>query len=204
MIEKKSQIYFITAIGTDSGKTVVSAILCKALKADYWKPIQCGSPSDSDQIASLLGPDQVIHPESYYLEMPASPHAASKAEGVEVLLENFKLPSTDNVLVIEGAGGLMVPLNEENFVIDLIKCLNVKVILVANLYLGSINHTLLSIEALKSRGIPIEGIVFNGESNFESERIILKHSGLKVILRINKELVVDFEMLSKYAELLDL
>jgi dethiobiotin synthetase len=196
--------YFVTAIGTDSGKTLVSAILCRALGADYWKPIQCGSPRDSDQIKSLMGEAQIIHPETYDLKMPASPHAASKAEGVEVTLEKFILPNTTNSLIVEGAGGLMVPLNDENFVIDLIKHLNVKVILVANLYLGSINHTLLSIEALKVRNIPIEGIIFNGESNPESERIILKHSRLKVLLKIEPEPSVNSEVVNKYARLLAL
>lgn len=201
---KRSLNYFVTAIGTDSGKTVVSAILCSALGADYWKPIQCGSPRDSDQISSLLGKEQIIHPERYYLKMPASPHAASKAEGVDVILESFTLPKTDNSIIIEGAGGLLVPLNDENFVIDLIQHLNVRVILIANLYLGSINHTLLSIEALKARDVPIEGIIFNGESNPESERIILKHSGLRVLLRIEPELFINSEVVNKYARLLDL
>jgi dethiobiotin synthetase len=196
--------YFVTAIGTDSGKTLVSSILCRALEADYWKPIQCGSPRDSDQIRSLMGEAQIIHPETYDLKMPASPHAASKAEGVEVMLENFTLPKTDHSMIIEGAGGLMVPLNDECFVVDLIKHLNTKVILVANLYLGSINHTLLSIEALKARNIPIEGIIFNGASNPESERIILKHSGLRVLLRIEPEPFVNSEVVNKYASLLDL
>lgn len=198
------KIYFVTAIGTDSGKTLVSSILCRALEADYWKPIQCGSPKDSDQIRSLMGEAQIIHPETYDLKMPASPHAASKAEGVEVILEKFILPNTTNSLIVEGAGGLMVPLNEESFVIDLIQYLNVQVILVANLYLGSINHTLLSIEALKARNIPIEGIIFNGESNPESERIILKHSGLRVLLRIDPEPLIDSEVVNKYARLLAL
>lgn len=199
-----NKLYFVTATGTDAGKTLVSAILCRALGADYWKPIQCGSPRDSDQISSLLGKEQVIHPETYDLKMPASPHAASKAEGVEVVLENFTLPKTENSLIIEGAGGLLVPLNDECFVIDLIQYLNVQVILVANLYLGSINHTLLSIEALKARNIHIEGIIFNGESNPESERIILKHSGLRVLLRIEPEPFVNSEVVNKYARLLDL
>ncbi|MEQ8808331.1 MAG: dethiobiotin synthase, partial [Imperialibacter sp.] len=150
--------YFVTAIGTDSGKTLVSAIVCEALHADYWKPIQAGMPRDTDTVQSLVSNEKTqFHPEAYLLNTPASPHAAAKADGVEISLTKVKLPKTDNCLIIEGAGGLMVPLNDYDFIGDLIIELKAEVILVANLYLGSINHTLLSAEYLKAHKVPVAG-----------------------------------------------
>src|SRR5688572_23501291 len=122
--------YFVTAIGTDSGKTLASAILCEALKADYWKPVQAGLPRDADIVRSLITNTQTkIHPETHLLNTPASPHAAAKIDGVNITLSDFALPATTNSLIIEGAGGCMVPLNDNDFVIDLISSLNSEVIL---------------------------------------------------------------------------
>jgi dethiobiotin synthetase len=195
--------YFVTAIGTDSGKTLVSAILCEALQADYWKPIQAGLPRDSDTVQSLISNSITkIHPETYLLKTPASPHASAKIDGIKIILENFILPDAKNPVIIEGAGGCLVPLNEDEFVIDLINHLRMPVILVANLYLGSINHTLLTIEALLKRKIPLHGIIFNGEENIESERIIVKHSGMNVLLRISTENIIDKQAIQKYAAML--
>lgn len=195
--------YFITAIDTDSGKTLVSAILCEALHADYWKPIQAGLPRDSETVTSLVSNNRTrIHPERYLLNTPASPHAAAKIDGIKIQLHDFKVPESKNDLIIEGAGGCLVPLNDTDFVIDLIKLLNTKVILVSDLYLGSINHTLLTIEALKKRNIPVKGIVFNGESNPESERIITLHSNLPVLLRIKKEAAIDRSVIMRYSQLI--
>jgi dethiobiotin synthetase len=191
--------YFVTAIDTDSGKTFVSAILCEALDADYWKPVQAGLPKDSDTVKSLAT-NTPIHPETYLLKVPASPHASAKQSGVEISLDDFSLPKTANTLVIEGAGGCLVPLNDHNFVIDLVKPFKAEIILVADLYLGSINHTLLTIEALMNRKLKIRGIVFNGESNPESERIILLHSGLRCLLRIKKETEITPDVVKKYAQ----
>ncbi len=192
--------YFITGIDTDSGKTLVSAIMCEALKADYWKPVQAGMPTDSDVVRSLVGPTLTIHPEAYLLNTPASPHAAAKRDGVEIKIHSISLPKTTGDLVIEGAGGCLVPLNDHEFVIDLIRHFYATTILVADLYLGSINHTLLTIEALQKRDLPISGIIFNGPSNPESERIILLHSKLKCLLKIKKEDVVDKKVIRKYAD----
>lgn len=195
--------YFITAIDTDSGKTLVSAIFCEALKADYWKPVQAGLPRDADTVRKLITNQQTcIHPERYLLNIPASPHASAKADGVHIALGDFKLPDTDNALIIEGAGGCLVPINDNDFVIDLIRVLNTEVILVADLYLGSINHTLLTVEALRQRNIAVKGIVFNGEPNPESERIILKHAEIPCLLRIRKENIIDNTVVLKYADLL--
>lgn len=195
--------YFITGIDTDSGKTFVSAIFCEALKADYWKPVQAGLPRDADTVRKLITNKQTrIHPERFLLNTPASPHASAKADGVHITLDDFKLPDTNNTLIIEGAGGCLVPLNDNQFVIDLITALNSEAILVADLYLGSINHTLLTLEALRKRNIPLKGIVFNGDANPESERIILKHAEVPCLLRISKENVIDNAAVIKYADLL--
>src|SRR6478609_1676688 len=184
--------YFVTAIGTDSGKTFFSAILCEALKADYWKPIQAGLPRDAETVRSLLSNSvSKIQAETFLLKTPASPHAAAKLDGVKIELENFKLPETKNNLVIEGAGGCMVPINDEDFVIALAKKFDVEIILVSNLYLGSINHTLLTAYYLKSQKLKVKGIVFNGPANAESENIILKHTGFQCLLRIEQESKID-------------
>ncbi len=191
--------YFVTAIGTDSGKTLISAILCKALKADYWKPVQAGFPRDADTIKGLI-PNCIIHPESYLLSTPASPHAAAKIDCIEISLEKILLPKTSNSLIIEGAGGCLVPLNDKDFVIDIAQKFNSPIILVANLYLGSINHTLLTVELIKQRKLSVAGIIFNGKSNPESERIILKHSGYKTIWHVKEEPEINSETIANYAE----
>ncbi len=194
--------YFVTAIDTDSGKTFASAILCEALHADYWKPIQAGLPRDSDRVKELISNQTTaIHAERYLLNTPASPHAAAKIDNVSISLDHFLLPHTNNNLIVEGAGGCLVPVNDEHFVIDIIKKLNLEVILIADLYLGSINHTLLTVEALKARAIAVKGIIFNGQSNPESERIIMHHSKLALIGKISKEQEVSKQTVSKYAAL---
>lgn len=195
--------YFVTAIDTDSGKTMASAILCEALSADYWKPVQAGLPTDSETVRSLVTNQTTrIHPETYRLKTPASPHAAAKLDGVRINLEDFNAPETVNDLIIEGAGGCLVPLNDCDFVIDLANRFNAQIILVADLYLGSINHTLLTFNELTRRGSPIRGIIFNGQPNQQSEEIILQHTGLRCLLRIEKENAVDKDIIKKYAKLL--
>lgn len=193
--------YFITAIGTDSGKTLVSSILVEALKADYWKPVQAGMPTDSETVGSLISNELTkIHPETHLLKIPASPHAAAKFEHLSIQLDDFVLPETDADVIIEGAGGVLVPLNDQDFVIDIAVALETPVILIANLYLGSINHTLLTVDYLKRNEIPVKGIIFNGESNLESERIIEKHSGYKVLLRLPKLGLVNKEVVEYWAD----
>ena len=195
--------YFVTAIGTDSGKTFFSAILCEALHADYWKPVQAGMPRDADTVRNLLSNAvSKIHDETYLLGTPASPHAAAKRDGVTIQMEKFVVPQTSNDLIIEGAGGCLVPLNDIDFVIDLAKRFKSKVILVSNLYLGSINHTLLSADYLRKNKFDVKGIVFNGPANSESEEIILSHTGYKCLLRIGEEEEVSKELVRKYARLL--
>jgi dethiobiotin synthetase len=193
--------YFITAIGTDCGKTFFSAILCEALLADYWKPIQAGLPRDADIVKNLLSnPTSKILPETFVLNTPASPHAAAKLDGVTIEFENFKIPETKNDLVIEGAGGCLVPLNDHDFVISLAKKFEAQVILVSSLYLGSINHTLLSADYLTRQKFNVKGIVFNGPSNPESEEIILKHTGYPCMLRMEQEPAITKKVVVKYAD----
>ncbi|MCU0393363.1 MAG: dethiobiotin synthase [Thermoflexibacter sp.] len=196
---------FITAIGTDSGKSVVSAILTEALAADYWKPVQSGLPRDRDLVKSLISNEQTIfHQEAYCLSEPLSPHAAAQIDGVRISLANISLPQYENEhIVIEGAGGILVPLNEHDFVIDLADSLEAEVILVANLYLGSINHTLLSIRELFHRlayqKFTVKGIVFNQSPVPASENIILQHCPFPHLFSIDKEEKIDKEMVLKYA-----
>jgi dethiobiotin synthetase len=192
--------YFVTGIGTDVGKTVVSAVLVEALQADYWKPVQCGFPRDTEVVQSLvLNPNSRFHQETYLFEEPASPHQAAFKQGVSPKLDDFVAPSTNNHLVIEGAGGIMVPINQQEFMVDLVKKFADKTVLVANLYLGSINHTLLSIDALQKRGIDIEGIIFNGASNIHSESIIKSFSGSKCLLHLEPESDINAENVRKWA-----
>lgn len=194
---------FVTGIGTDVGKTVTSAIVVEALKADYWKPVQAGTyyTTDSENIKKLISNDKtVIHPETYKLREHKSPHEAAATEGIDVDFEKIILPQTNNTLVIEGAGGVMVPLNKKNYIIDLIKKFDAETIVVIQNYLGSINHSLLTIDALKHRGIKIIGLVFNGSPHEPSKEIIESYSGLKTISWIVKEPTINKEVILKYAK----
>jgi dethiobiotin synthetase len=178
--------FFITAIHTDSGKTLASAILTYALKADYWKPVQCGEPTDTDQIKTWFGPEVICHPERYRLQTPASPHFAAEKEGVSIRLSDFKTPETDHNLIVEGAGGVLVPVSSKETIADLIEQLGLPVILVINHYLGALNHGLLTIRELKQRNILLAGIIFNGEDFQNAESILLQEAGCSCLLRIPK------------------
>ena len=181
--------YFITGIGTEVGKTITSAVITQALKADYWKPVQAGELNHSDRmkVENLIDNNRSkFHPESYRLNQPMSPHAAAERDGIKIDIASIKMPHTDNHLVIEGAGGLLVPLNDNDTILNLIEILNCEVILVSRHYLGSINHTLMSIELLKQRNIRIKGILFNGKENKDTESIITKMSEIEVLGRINE------------------
>jgi dethiobiotin synthetase len=197
--------FFISGIGTDVGKTVVSSILVEALQADYWKPVQAGDLAfgDCDRAKSLItNKKSQFHPETYRLNTPASPHFAAEVDGIEIGLDAFQLPKTENTLIVEGAGGLLVPLNSKETVLDLIQKLKIPVILVSRNYLGSINHTMLSVEVLKQRNIPIAGIVFNGVPNPATESWILNASALTCLARIgNADGEVDRSFVLAQAEL---
>jgi dethiobiotin synthetase len=193
--------YFVSAIGTDSGKTVVSAILMKALNAEYWKPVQSGYPRDTETVQKLTAfPQERFHAERYLLKTPASPHASARIDGVEIKMKDFQLPEGQRPLVVEGAGGLMVPINDHDFILDLIRQFSLELILVSNLYLGNINHTLLSVEVLKKYEIPVKGIIFNGPPNAESQSIILKHSGYRELLHVLEEKDMNAGIVDRYAD----
>lgn len=193
---------FITGIGTDVGKTIASAIVTEALEADYWKPIQAGDldHSDSHKIKGLgISNKAKVFPNAYALNTPASPNLAAQLDGIAIDLKQIKEPKTDNHLVIEGAGGVLVPLNDNDCVIDLIQK-DYKVIVVSRHYLGSINHTLLTMEALQNRKISVAGIIFSGDENKATEEIILKKTGAKLIGRIDTEPYFDQNVIRYYAD----
>lgn len=169
---------------TDAGKTIASAIVCEALAADYWKPIQSGTNISADMttVKQLLSnTTSVCHPEAYSFTEPVSPHLAAQLDGITINLQQIKLPVTSRHLVIETAGGLLSPLTDNLTMLDLVKQFECTVILVSRHYLGSINHTLLTAEILKYHGVNVAGILFNGAKNPSSESFILEHSGLPVI-----------------------
>jgi dethiobiotin synthetase len=167
----------IVVTGTDTGigKTVFAAGLAGALDGVYWKPIQAGVEEETDRATVLrlsgLSPERIL-PEAYRLRTPASPHLAAERDGIVIDPAALVLPDTDRPLVVEGAGGLMVPLNRKVTYIELMARWNARVVLCARTTLGTINHSLLSVEALRTRGIAIAGIVFIGDENQESEQII--------------------------------
>jgi len=179
---------FITGIGTGIGKTVIATIVTKALGADYWKPIQAGfeSGTDSEWVAKqLAGTPSIIFPEVYKLTMPASPHIAARNEGIVISIKKIcdSIPINNRNLIIEGAGGLMVPLNETELVADLILALKAKVILVSRNYLGSINHSLLTARVCRQLKIPVIGWIFN-DQYLDYEEEIINWSNLPKIASI--------------------
>mgnify|MGYP001241429994 CR=1 FL=1 len=194
---------FITGIGTDVGKTVASAIVTQALEADYWKPIQAGDldHSDTDKVKALVSNKKSqFHPNAYALNTPASPYYAATLDGIVLDIKKIQEPITANHLVIEGAGGILVPLNDTDSIIDLIQK-DHKVVVVSRHYLGSINHTLLTFEALKNRNIAVAGIIFSGDENQATESIILKKTKVNCIGRIDNEPYFDQNVVQYYADL---
>jgi dethiobiotin synthetase len=196
---------FVTGIGTEVGKTVVSAILVEALCADYWKPVQAGDleETDTDRVRKLVTNKlSCLHPETVRLRTPASPHAAARLEGQKIALDMFELPPAvhGRPLVIEGAGGVLVPLDERHCMADLIEKLRCETVVVSRNYLGSINHTLLTIEALQRRGIEILGLVFNGDGNSDTESLILSKTGVAILGRVRWETTLTPELIERYAD----
>lgn len=207
----KKRPIFITGIGTGVGKTIVSAVLVEKLRADYWKPVQSGDLDNSDTalVRSLVSNSRTMyHPEAYRLTQPFSPHKSAALDGIRIELSSIIIPETDNQLIIEGAGGLMVPLNEKDLMIDLIQKLDANVILVSKNYLGSINHTLLSAEILRMRNINISRVVFCGERDQSSEEVISRHLNKEIIHipvfnNINKDRIREFASQLIWKELPD-
>ena len=193
--------YFITGISTEVGKTITSAIVVEALEADYWKPIQSGDKhaSDTMKVQSLISNSRTrFFPSSYAFDYPASPHLSAQMEGVTIEKDKIIRPVTDRPLVIEAAGGLFVPLNEDDTMLDLLRPTD-KIVLVSRHYLGSINHTLLTYEALKHRGLDVYGIVFSGTPNLSTESFILHKTQLPVLLHIDEEPYFDKNVIAEYA-----
>lgn len=194
--------FIVAGIGTEVGKTVASAVLVEALQADYWKPIQSGYPpdSDTDTVRSLVSNARSrFHPEAYRLREPLSPHAAAAAEGMIIDPARLAPPQTDNHLVVELAGGLMVPLTTTYLNLDFVQHLGWPVVLVTRNYLGSINHTLLSVDALRRLHIPILGLVINGADVPATESILLSYTGLPCLARIQTEPELTTEVVKRYA-----
>ena len=190
----------VAGIGTEVGKTIVSAILVKALDADYWKPVQCGEdhPSDKSTVTSLVDSTTLIcHAEAYSFKAPLSPHKAAKLENREIDLSHIKLPNTRNPIIIECAGGLFVPYADHLLQIDVMQTLNCPWILVSRHYLGSINHTLMSIEILRSRHCKLAGIIFNGTDTFGAEEIIVKQTNVPILGHLSEEPLIHCKNQSK-------
>ena len=196
----KQKNYFITGISTEVGKTIVAAVVTEALKADYWKPIQSGDLhfSDTDKVKQLVSNTKsVFHPSSYALNTPMSPHASAEIDGINIVLDEIQKPVTTNHLVIEGAGGLLVPLNGSDTILDLIHP-QYKVIVVSRHYLGSINHTQLTLKLLKEKGFEVS-IIFSGDEHPTSETIIQKMTQVPIIGRIDEEPYFDQNVVKEYA-----
>ena len=181
-----SQRFAVTGIGTDVGKTVVSAILAESLQANYWKPVQAGDLDNSDSIKIERYTSNVnLLPEKFKLTEPMSPHAAARIDGVQIAKEDLNLPAVSGNLIVEGAGGLLVPFNDDGLLFaDLLEYWGLPTIVVSRHYLGSINHTLLTMETLKKRGVEVAGIIFVGNENNETEQVIKSVTGVKVLGRI--------------------
>ncbi len=194
---------FITGISTDVGKTIASAIITESIQADYWKPIQAGDleNSDSHKVQRLISNSKTkIHPNAFALQTPASPHLAAEIDNIIIESKKIQPPKTKNHLVIEGAGGLFVPINHQETILDLIQP-DYKVIVVSRNYLGSINHTMLTIETLKNKKLSIAGIIFNGNKNPSTEKFILENTQIPLIGRIEEEAYFDQNVILEYADL---
>lgn len=194
--------YIVTGIGTDVGKTVVSAIVSEALQASYWKPVQAGDLDNSDSIKiGRLTKNVSVLPEAFKLNEPMSPHAAADIDGIEILPTDLELPSVDGNLIIEGAGGLMVPINSNGFLYaDAFEKWDLPTIVVSRHYLGSINHTLMTLEILKNRGVEIEGVIFVGGQHPTTEEAIINTAGVRFIARIPEVNEVNQEFILEQAE----
>lgn len=196
----EQKTYFITGISTEVGKTVAAAIVTEALEADYWKPVQAGDLDNSDthKVKRYISNSKsVFHKNVFALNTPMSPHAAAEIDGITINLNQIIALKTDNHLVIEGAGGLLVPLNDRDTILDLIQP-DYKVIVVSRHYLGSINHTLLTINLLKEKGFDIS-IIFSGDEHPTTEAIIKKMTNVTVIGRIDEEPYFDKNVIKEYA-----
>lgn len=192
--------YFICGISTGVGKTIASAILTNALEADYWKPIQSGTieGSDSEIVKKFVtNKKSQVHKESYSFKTPVSPHLAAEIENTTIKIDNLKLPDTQNEnLIIEGAGGLLVPINNSYYIIDLAKYFDAEVILVCGDYLGCINHSLLSLEYLISKKFRIKGIILNGNFEKQVKEKIINYANIPLLFEIPRFSEINHDNIS--------
>lgn len=193
---------FITGIGTDVGKTVVSSIITQALEADYFKPIQAGDLdyTDTDKVKEFVSNKKTKFHQSFYsLKTPMSPHAAAIIDNINIKLENIVFPDTKNLLIVEGAGGILVPINNTETILDLVQA-DDKVVIVSRHYLGSINHSLLTLKALEEKNSNLF-LWFNGDKHPSTEDIIkTKYPNIPIIGRINKEIEINKSIINRYAD----
>jgi len=179
--------FIVSGTDTGIGKTAAAALLTLGLDAHYWKPIQSGTADGTDTatVKALTGlPDSRFLPEAYVLTEPLSPHRSAELDGIEIDSERLALPQVEGPLIVEGAGGLMVPVTRRRLQIDLFAQWGAPVILCARTGLGTINHTLLSVEALRARDMPLHGILFVGDDNPDNIRTIAEFSGARVLGRL--------------------
>lgn len=190
----------VAGIGTDVGKTVVSSILTTLFNGDYWKPIECGD-SDTAKVRKWLDATRhTIHLPAYSLKAPLSPHHAARLENTLIRLDSITVPKTTRPLIIEGVGGIFVPLTSKISSLDLFKSWECQWVIVSKHYLGSINHTLLTLEVLKTLSLPIVGIIFNGEQNQDTESAILEISQVPVLGRLLPEPNLNPQIIQRYAK----
>lgn len=195
----------IVGIHTGIGKTITSAIFVEGYAMDYWKPIQAGNLDETDTMeVKRLVTNSSVHfrPEAYCLKAAMSPHAAANEEGISIDPEKLRLPVESRAILVETAGGLMSPISNELTNLDLVKLLQIPVVLVSKTYLGSINHTMLTYEVLRQHDVNVMGIVFNGVENKSSEDFILQHTHLRRILSIQEETEFDKNKIRHYASML--
>ena len=192
---------FVTGTDTGVGKTVVAACLARAWHACYWKPLQTGlasEPGDTETVRRLAGlsPERLLPP-LHALQAPLSPEAAARLEGVALSARDIRLPAIDPPLVVEGAGGLMVPIAPGEMMIDLVSRLALPVVLVARGTLGTINHSLLSLEALRRRGVPVAGVVLNGDGTDSNREAIERHGQVRIIVELPRLASLDATTLAE-------
>ena len=185
--------FFLTGTDTEVGKTVICAWLMVHYKYHYWKPIQSGMDSpDIKTIQKISGfDDSFFFPPAYELQQPLSPHESAKRDGIDIELTNFSLPQKEGKIIVEGAGGILVPINEKYFIVDIIKKLELPILLVARSGLGTINHTLLTVNELKKRNLPLRGIILNGEKNQSNKEAVEKYSGVSVVSELEPIKTLD-------------
>ena len=179
--------FFITGTDTDVGKTVAASWLMLHLGADYWKPVQAGlEETDVASVKQITGVDDTrFHPCTYELTQPLSPHESARRDGIKIDMSKFQLPKTDKSLIVEGAGGIMVPLNKDNFMIDLMEQLKLPIILVCRSGLGTINHTLLSLQAIRQRGLPLAGLIISGHKSSHNREALEEYGDVPIIAEID-------------------